>query len=514
MSNKPVQVLMVEDNPGDIRLIQTMLDEVSDQSFSLVYADCLKEGIEHLASNEPDVVLLDLGLPDSRGLDTLNKLQSQATALPVVILTGLYDEDIAIEAVKSGAQDYLVKGQATGEALARSLSYAIERKALEESLRESEEKYRNLVERSSDLIVILQDGVIKFANRQALNMLGYSAEEAIDTPVSEYISPEEVETVLENYNRRTSGETAPEKYETTLIHRDGSRVSVEVSGKLVRYKGKAADMVFLHDITARKRAEEELRAAHARLQEAHDQLKANHAQLLQSEKMASLGQLVSGVAHELNNPLMAISGYSELLANSLEDEKLARYSKNLSQETGRAIDIVRNLLSFARQHESTKERLSINDVLQSVMKLRSYEMGLDNVELEAILEPELPYVLGNLNQLQQALLNLITNAEQAIKEEKSSGRITVKTYLDNNSVLAEVGDDGPGIPQEVRERIFEPFYTTKEVGKGTGLGLSICYGIIQDHNGTISCHSNETGGTTFLIALPVTAEINAEQAMS
>jgi two-component system NtrC family sensor kinase len=227
------------------------------------------------------------------------------------------------------------------------------------------------------------------------------------------------------------------------------------------------------------------------------------AQLRHSEKMAALGQLVSGVAHEINNPLAAIVGYSDLL---LEDTKVPESNKEelriISKEAERAKDIVQNLLRFARQMPAKREALDVHAVLQQVLQLRAYGAAGDGVEVVERFDNSLPAIFGDAQQLQQLFLNILNNAYDAVRESGRDGRIEIETHQRNDSVEIALRDNGVGITDMAR--IFEPFYTTKEVGKGTGLGLSICYGIVREHGGDISCKNNTDGeGCTFLVRLPI-----------
>ncbi|MBT4511988.1 MAG: PAS domain S-box protein [Chloroflexi bacterium] len=275
----------------------------------------------------------------------------------------------------------------------------------------------------------------------------------------------------------------------------------------------AADLLLLRTCSdvmgnafERNRAENRIRDANRELQTALEQLKSSQAQLMQSDKLAAIGQLVSGVAHELNNPLMAISGTVELMQVYVNDDLAKEDLQNLHSNTMRATSIVSNLLSFARKSEPEKKYISINETIESVIRLRSYELNLDDIELVEYLDDTLPNTMADFQQLQQVFLNFIINAEQAIKEAHGKGKIFIQTRLTGDYVRIDFIDDGPGIPHEVKARIFEPFFTTKDVGKGTGLGLSICYGIIQEHNGQISVESAVGKGTTFSIELPVTGK--------
>ena len=228
-------------------------------------------------------------------------------------------------------------------------------------------------------------------------------------------------------------------------------------------------------------------------------------QLSQAEKMSSLGQMISGVAHELNNPLASILGYAQLLQATTagEGSELSGRLKIMDQEARRCQKIVQNLLSFARRRDPERKPYSLNELVQSVIALMRYQLRMDNIEIESATDPELPYLNGDAHQLQQALLNLVTNAHQAMKQGRG-GKLTIRTGL-AGADLAElvVEDDGPGIPAANRNRIFDPFFTTKAPGEGTGLGLSLVYGAVTAHGGTVECRASPAGGARFVVHLPL-----------
>jgi len=229
------------------------------------------------------------------------------------------------------------------------------------------------------------------------------------------------------------------------------------------------------------------------------------AKLMHTEKMAALGQLVSGVAHEVNNPLAAIVGFSDLLIENPAIPADARQELHLIlQEAQRTRVIVKNLLSFARQMPAQRAPVQVNSVLQQTLKLRAYDLSNHGVELIERCAQDLPLIVGDAHQLQQVFLNILNNAYDAIQEVGRSGKIEIATSHAGGHVEIVFSDNGPGISHA--DRIFDPFFTTKEVGKGTGLGLSICYGIIRSHGGEIFArnHTN-SAGCTFLVRLPVAA---------
>ena len=238
-----------------------------------------------------------------------------------------------------------------------------------------------------------------------------------------------------------------------------------------------------------------------------DQSRDLYHQLLQAEKMAALGQTVSGVAHELNNPLATIVSWSERLSQrpGLEDP-VRRGLETIFSESERAARIVRNLLTFARKRQTTRAMVDVNLVVRETLALRAYEQRVTNIAVIDALAAGLPQVFADGHQVQLVLLNLVINAEQAMLTANGRGILVVRTWHDaeQESVILEVNDDGPGIPDDLQPKIFDPFFTTKEVGKGTGLGLTVAYAIVQEHGGRIRLESRPNGGASFYVELPVT----------
>jgi len=230
------------------------------------------------------------------------------------------------------------------------------------------------------------------------------------------------------------------------------------------------------------------------------------AKLAHSEKMATIGRLVSGVAHEVNNPLAAILGFTDLLLENPEIPASAQEDlKIILQETQRTKDIVQDLLSFARQRPVQRELVQVNAVLRQTIKLRSYDFASHGVEVAEDFDEALAPVLGDGQQLQQVFLNILNNAYDAVQETGRRGRIGIRTQGRGNSIEVVVTDNGTGIRDP--QRIFDPFFTTKQAGKGTGLGLSICYGIVRAHGGEILCLNNsDSEGSTFTVRIPLANE--------
>jgi PAS domain S-box-containing protein len=232
---------------------------------------------------------------------------------------------------------------------------------------------------------------------------------------------------------------------------------------------------------------------------AYEDLRRTQEQLLQSEKMSAVGQLISGVAHELNNPLTAILGYAQLLEGAGLDNRSADYVRKLFKQAQRTHRVVQNLLSFARQRKPQKQEVDLRKVLEESITLREYDLKVNNVSLEREFPADLPSVIADPHQLEQVFLNIINNALDAMVEGSSGGALKVRLSRKDAYVCVEFDDNGPGIKDP--NRIFDPFYTTKSVGKGTGLGLSICYGIVKEHGGEIVARNRDEGGATIEVRL-------------
>ncbi|RMF86596.1 MAG: GAF domain-containing protein [Nitrospinota bacterium] len=241
-------------------------------------------------------------------------------------------------------------------------------------------------------------------------------------------------------------------------------------------------------------------------------LKTLEAQVIQAEKLSALGEIVASVAHELNNPLTTVVGYSQLLlaSASLESREQERLQR-VTEEALRASQLVQRLLAFARRQEPVKRPVNLNTLVQKVLALREYQLRVDNISVQLALDPSLPPVLADAQQLEQVYLNIINNAAQAMHEQSGGGTLTIRSWHDAEGVHLSFADTGPGIPPEYRDRIFEPFFTTKPVGKGTGLGLSVSYGIMKAHQGTIRVESEVGKGATFYLSLPLPEEIPEEE---
>ncbi len=379
-------------------------------------------------------------------------------------------------------------------ALADYAAIAIENARLYEQVKQSESRYRDLFDNANDLIFTLDSRFnIRSINKVGPTITGYACDDLIGRPLRDMIFDDAWTSVERRLASVLRGQIVP-PFELQLRRRDEETVVLEVSARLIR-DGDRSEAIhcIARDLTERRRLEE---------------------QLIKAEKLSAIGQLVAGVAHEVNNPLTSISGYTQLM---LRDKSLPPSVRedlqHINTQAERAARIVQNLLMFAREHKPQRTLVDINQVLRSTLALRAYQLRVDNITVVTDFAPDLPPTIADPHQLQQVFLNLINNAHQAMTERGDKGTLTLRTSVaqyvgkdgqEESWVRVAVNDTGIGISPRNLSRIFDPFFTTKPIGQGTGLGLSICFGIIQEHGGRIRAESEVGVGTTMYVELPIT----------
>jgi PAS domain S-box-containing protein len=359
-----------------------------------------------------------------------------------------------------------------------------ERKRAEDALRESKEFSDSLIAAMQDgLSALDSNGVHINVNPPLCNMTGFSREELIGVgPPHPYWPPEAYEEIDRAFQKTLRGEFGT--FELTFMRKSGERFPVMVTPSWIRDRQGNLVSYFatVKDITERRRMQE---------------------QIIMADRLAAIGELASGIAHELNNPLSAVIGFSDLLLDKNLPDDVEEDLRVINREAKRTAGVVRNLLAFARKHPEEKQSVDINNVIEQVLELRAYEQKVNNIQVNTSFASDLPRVMANSSQLQQVFLNIIINAEHFMLEAHGRGTITITTEQAGDVVRASFADDGPGIAQHNLTRVFDPFFTTKEVGKGTGLGLSVSHGITTEHGGRIHAQSEPEKGATFVVELPI-----------
>ena len=493
MEREAVRILLIEDNPGDVRLIREMLTEAKGTQFRLESADRLTEGLERLARGGIDVVLLDLSLPDSSGLYTINKVNARVPGMPVIVLTVLEDETLAIQAVRLGAQDYLVKNQVTPSLLMHSVRYAIERKQAEKTLAVEKERLAVTLRSIGDGVITTDtEGTIVSINQVGEKLTGWTQAEAIGK------SLEEVFRLVDERDRLSCENPVKKVMETReiveladsalLIARDGTEHRVEDSAAPIRDReGETIGVVLVfHDVTEKRRMEEELRRA---------------------QKLESLGALAGGIAHDFNNYLTGILVNIGLAKTCVApgDEVFERLMA-AHEASLRAKRLTQQLLIFSKAGKPTKQRRSVSQVLEDMM---SFTLSGSNIRCEANVADDLWLVEFDEGQMCQAFSSVMINAREAMPEggtvEVLAENILVEEAQDlplpaGKYIKISVRDQGCGIAKELLPKVFDPYFTTAE--NGAGLGLAIAYSIVREHDGYIDVESSVGVGTTVHIYLP------------
>jgi PAS domain S-box-containing protein len=358
-----------------------------------------------------------------------------------------------------------------------------ERRRMELQLAQQEEFRGRLLESFPDLILVVDlEERYTFVSSRARDLLGYEPQDMLGKRISELDnhSPE----LASLYHDVVSGSQVFASAEYGARHRDGNWRTMRASGsQLVDAEAKISGVIIsVRDITVERKLEQ---------------------QVVQSERLAAMGAMIGGVAHELNNPLTSIMGVSELLQDTETNETSRKQLAMLQQQARRAAEIVQNLTYFSRPPAPGKSRINLVEVVERTLNLHAYSLRKNNVTVDFLKEAGMPYALGDPHQLMQVFLNLIVNAEQAIREARDKGTLRIRLGKGDSSVWVSFHDDGSGIPKENLSSIFDPFYTTKRPGRGTGLGLSICKSVMKEHNGSVEAANSPDGGAVFTVTLPV-----------
>lgn len=477
MDTERVRVLLIEDNPGDARLIREMLSQVEGTAFELECVDRLSTGLERLTTGSLDVLLLDLNLPDSQGLKTFTTAQARSSGVPIVVLTGLADEATGIKAVHQGAQDYLPKGEVDANSLARALRYAIERHRLLGELEAHETRLRKIITSDADGIVVVDaNRRIQFVNPAAEAILGRKAQELVGEMLEFPVVPGEA-TEIE-------------------ISRQGrGTIVAEVTTVEIEWEGASAHLASLRDITERKRTE---------------------AALARADKLRALAQTAGGIAHEFNNVLVRMRASADLALMDLEEDPQSAREEIESVISGAtdAARVVRRLEVLYQRADDLSDFVPlqldglVSEALAWIRSHWQHDPFAEGDDLKVRTNLTVPPpVWGNPDELRRVLTRFIGNAIQAMP---GGGTLAVETGHDSIWSFVTVSDTDRGIRSETKRDAFEPFYTTRS-HMADELGMVTAINIIERHGGETLVESKPGVGTSFTLRLPTAEGLDGDK---
>jgi len=495
MADSPLHILLVEDNPGDARLLRETLRDVEVLPFKLTHVGRLDEAIKCLKAQTFDVVLLDLHLPDSDGLDTVQHVTAAAPQVPVVVLTGTDDEAIGTEALRIGAQDYLVKGQTDQRLLTRSIRHAIERKRAADALRESEQKYRLLFDRNPDGVFSVDAaGRFIMVNPACEQICGYPVAELLQMTFTDLCAPDQLEKTAERFQEHVAGRGYAQ-LETAIVRKDGRRVELWIAGEPVLSDSGFMLHCTVKDITERKAMETALAAAKTTAEQASK----------------AKDHFIAVLSHELRNPLNPVLATAAMLRDDPRfdadtREQLDVICRNAEMEA-RLID---DLLDVTRIERGKvvldRQPLHLCTVIRLAVEVCDPEITARGLDFQFESPDRLFVVDADAGRLQQVFWNLIKNA---VKFTPHGGFVRIRCRDENNCYVAvEVQDNGEGMEPDALDRIFNAFEQTdrsitRQFG-GLGLGLTISKALVEMHGGSIQAYSLGKGkGSTFTVRLPM-----------
>ncbi len=495
-------ILIADDEEAIQKLLAKFLQK---EGYRLFTANNGKEAVDIVKKNPVDLAILDMIMPEMDGVEALRQIKVLDPTIEVLMITGKSNVHLLRKVLfEYGAYDYLLKPFDMVELkltvqralhvrkLAQQSSHVMEEmknrivelendfKEKTFRLRESQIKYKNIVENSTDAIVVIQDGYVKFANRIAMELSGYSQQEILAIPFPELLHPEDRTEAVERYNRKLGDDDLTPTNILRVLKRDGTFIWVENQSVKSLWQDKPATLNFMRDLTRRRKIEEAM---------------------ARSEKLVSLGQLSAGLAHELRNPLAVISSCSQFCLENKELESLVKENfQVILRSSRRASNLISELLAFARPDHLEWKEVDLNEVVTKMLRMAELGVNTYHMTFSKRFQKGLPKIICDEEKLGQVIVNLLQNAIQATA---GKGEIVLETACSalRDRVEVNIVDSGPGIPEEYRPRVFDPFFTTKD--GGTGLGLSICHTIVDQHQGSISIECGEKKGTRVSVTLPV-----------
>jgi PAS domain S-box-containing protein len=474
-----IRVLLVDDDEDDFLLTSDYLREIPQKRVRVDWASSYSDALRQIQELRHDIYFFDFLLGARTGLDLIQEAIRLGCEAPIVLLTGKGDRQVDEDAMRLGAVDYLVKSELNPESLERTMRYALDRAANLKILKESEARYRNLFEQSQDAVFIANErGHLLFVNEATTRLTNYSREELFQATFFDFF--EDAATVQRLHQTlMATGEVR--NFESTLKAKGGERRYGLVSATM--HAGSADQryiQAIVHDITARKRAEQEA---------------------MRFEKLAATGRLVRTLAHEVRNPLTNINLSIEQLETELQDEDLTFYLDVIRRNSQRINGLITELLNSSKPTPMSMDRHSIHQLLDDTLELARDRINLKGIRMEKSYCDDC-FLLLDTKQVGIAFTNIIVNAIEAI--DRPDGWLYVGTDMKEGACVVAIQDNGCGIPPENLERLFEPYFTSKN--NGIGLGLAATLNILQSHRATIEVESVVGEGTTFRISFPMIQE--------
>ncbi len=498
--------LLLIDDQAD--LVENLREILEDEGAVVAVAGTLAAGLDVATDGPFDVALIDVRLPDGSGLTALPALREIAPLSEVVLITGHGSLDQAIQAIETGAYAYVLK-PFNPDLLVQSVERAVrqvrttrQRRALQRSLQQERDFISAVLDTAGALVLVMDraGGVVR-CNTACEDATGYTLEQAQGRPPWQALMPERAAEEDAAF-RASLGAPFPQKRETEIVTRTGEqRVITWNNTALPGPTGEPAFVVWTGiDVTERRAAERRLMSAHEALKQAHERLREEQAKLLHAEKLSSIGQLSAGVAHEINNPLGGImTCFEALRAGRVRADRRGEYEAVIADGLERIAATVRGLLDFARPRAATPEAIDVATVVGASLRLISPSMRRTRVEPDVQIEEGEVAVRADRSQLMQALVNVLLNATHA---SPVGSPVHVSVLERGDFVGVAVDDHGDGIPVEIRDKVCDPFFSTKPEGQGTGLGLSITQGILNAHGGSLALDDSPMGGARVVLWLP------------
>ncbi len=478
MADSPLRILYVDDDEDDFFLAEACFRDIPNLEFELTWCSNYKKALSFLKKKEHDLYLFDFYLGEYTGIDLIKKAFQYQCEGPIILLTGRNDESAAVQSLRTGATDYLVKSELNAQSLRRSIRYSLERTSFTKAIQQSERRYRKIFEESGDMLFTTDaQGYLLDFNQSTQELSGYNSWQlkgfSLQALIVSANFPEIWETLME------AGEVA--NAEVTLKTGSGDKRICIFSSSVEKDGEREYVQCRMSDITSRRQSERER---------------------LFSEKMAVSGRLIRMLAHEVRNPLTNITLSAEQLESEFEDDEYRFYTQIIKRNCSRINELITQLLQSSRPGEVNLVPGDMREVMDEALAAADDRLRLKKITVQKRYAPDIPQIGLDKTSLQLAYLNLINNAIEAVEE--AEGVLTISLQIQGEELKVLIADNGCGISEEVMQQIFEPYFTGKKTGMGIGLATTLS--IVHSHGGRIDVQSEIGSGTTFTLSFPLLEE--------